>query len=156
MKIIHRVALGVLLSMAHAEIYGTEPYAVTETASSFEETLEGVRLAIEERGLYINNVMDIGAMLDRTGQDLDLGKSPYRQAKTIQFCSAVLSGRMSEEDPRRIVHCPFSIAVYSIQKQPETTFIAYRAFPSGQPAAGEVMKEAAKMMEDIVEAATAW
>ncbi len=69
--------------------------------------------------------MHMNEMLERTGEDLGLGGALYGQAESVEFCSAVLSRKMISEDPRRIVNCPFIIAVYTLPGEPNaTSFIA--------------------------------
>jgi hypothetical protein len=90
-----------------------EDYAVYESESSFEDVMDALKLAIEERGMYINNVMHMGEMLDRTGKDLGMDEQIYTHADSIEFCSAVLSRKMTAEDPTRIVNCPFIVRFVS-------------------------------------------
>ena len=82
-------------------------YAVYESESDFETVMEGAKMAIQERGMYINNVMHMDEMLERTGKDLGMDEKIYEKAHSIEFCSAVLSRKMTSEDPSRIVNCPF-------------------------------------------------
>ncbi len=76
-----------------------EEYAVYESESSFEDVMDALKLAIQERGMYINNVMHMGEMLERTGKDLGMEEPIYTQADSIEFCSAVLSRKMTLENP---------------------------------------------------------
>ena len=131
-------------------------YAVYEADSSFEDVLDALRFGIEERGLYINNVMNMGEMLERTGQDLGADTQIFTRAESIEFCSAVLSRQMTSEDPRLVVNCPFIIAVYTLPDQPDTTYIAHRAIPPAETAASPAMQAVADMLKGLAEAAIAW
>ena len=106
--------------------------------------------------MYINNVMHMGEMLERTGKDLGLGEPIYTRAESIEFCSAILSREMTSEDPARIVNCPFIISVYTLPDREGTTFVAYREVPRDQVDGSAVMAKIAAMLKDVAAAAAAW
>jgi uncharacterized protein (DUF302 family) len=133
-----------------------EEYAVYESESGFSDVMDGLKLAIQQRGMFINNVMHMNEMLERTGEDLGLGGPLYEQAESVEFCSAVLSRKMIAEDPRRIVNCPFIIAVYTLPGEPDKTFVAHRVIPHAQTEQSEAMKEVAAMLKDVAEDAVSW
>ncbi len=133
-----------------------DAYAVYESENDFETVIAGAKLAIQERGMYINNLMHIDEMLERTGQDLGLGGKVYEKAWSIEFCSALLSRRMAAEDPGRIVYCPFILAVYVLPGQPGQTFVAHRTVPETEIRASETMAEIAAMLKGIAEEAVSW
>lgn len=148
--------IGALACVACACGVQAQEYAVYESESSFEDVMDALRLAIEERGMYINNVMHMGEMLDRTGKDLGMEQQIYVRAESIEFCSAVLSRRMTAENPARIVNCPFVAAVYTLPDQPGTTYVVHRSIPAAETAASAVMKEVADMLQGVAEGATSW
>jgi uncharacterized protein (DUF302 family) len=131
-------------------------YAVYESESNFEDVVDALKLAIQERGMYINNVMQMGEMLERTGKDLGMDEVIYTDAEAIEFCSAVLSRKMTSENPSRIVNCPFIIAVYRLPDQPETTYLAHRTFPTEEIEESAVMREVAEMLKAVAEGAASW
>ena len=124
--------------------------------AAFEDVLEGLKAAILERGLYINNVMDMGEMLERTGKDLGMSDPLYLQARNIEFCSAVLSREMTREDPARIVNCPFIVSVYTLPEQPGTTYVAHRTIPLSTQESSAAMARIAAMLKSVSEAAVSW
>lgn len=155
----HRVFHLVLGAALFLPIAATlaEDYAVYESENSFSDVMDGLRLAIEQRGMFINNVMHMNEMLERTGQDLGFENDPlFEQADSIEFCSAVLSRKMISEDPRRIVNCPFIIAVYTLPGEPDTTYVAHRAIPSAETEQSEAMQAVAAMLQEIAEDAVSW
>jgi uncharacterized protein (DUF302 family) len=133
-----------------------DDYAVYESDSSFEDVMDALKLAIQERGLFINNVMHMDEMLQRTGKDLGMDEQIYGQAQSIEFCSAVLSRKMTAEDPRRIVNCPFIVAVYTLPAEPGTTYVAHRVIPAGETEGSAAMQEVADMLHGVAEAAVSW
>ena len=133
-----------------------DAYAVHESESSFEDVMEGAKMAIEERGMYINNVMHMGEMLERTGKDLGLGDKLYEHAESIEFCSAILSRKMITENPARIVNCPFIPSIYNLPGETDKTYVAYRRIPASEIEGSAVMKEVADMLEGIAGAAVDW
>jgi uncharacterized protein (DUF302 family) len=131
-------------------------YAVYESDATFDDVLEALKLAIEERGMYINNVMHMGEMLERTGKDLGMDTPIYGRAESIEFCSAVLSREMTSEEPARIVNCPFIISVYTLPGREGATFIAHREIPKDEVEGSAVMAKVADMLKGVADAAAAW
>jgi hypothetical protein len=152
-----RLACALFLSLAATQAaQAAGGYAVYESSAAFEDVMEGLKAAIGERGMYINNIMHMGEMLERTGKDLGLGDAIYVRAESIEFCSAALSRRMTVEDPARIVNCPFIISAYVLPKAPGKTFVVHREIPPDQVAASAVMAEVADNLKAIAEAAVSW
>ena len=147
-------ALPAVLALHNAQ--AGNGYAVHETSSSFGDVMEGLQSAIQERGMYINNIMHMGEMLERTGKDLGLGEPIFLKAESIEFCSAPLSRKMSTEDPARIVNCPFIVSAYVLPKEPGKTYVVHREIPRDQVAASAVMAEVAENLKGIAEAAVSW
>jgi uncharacterized protein (DUF302 family) len=131
-------------------------YAVYESDAPFEDVIDAVKLAIEERGMYINNVMHMGEMLERTGKDLGMTETIYGQAESIEFCSALLSREMTREEPARIVNCPFIISVYTLPDKEGTTFLAHRVIPQSETDTSAVMAKVSAMLKDVASSAAQW
>ncbi|KXX66044.1 hypothetical protein [Marichromatium gracile] len=129
---------------------------VHQAETSLEAALDGLQAAILERGLYINNVLDLGEMFARTGADLGFTEPVYGEARSVEFCSAVLSREMMREDPTRIVNCPFVVSLYTLPDDPATVHAAYRAIPAELQAASPVMREVAELLDALARAALAW
>lgn len=127
------------------------PYAVYRSSAQFLDVMRALQMAIEERGLYVNTIMHMGDMLARTGKDLGMDRPLFLQAETVQFCSALLSRRMTEENPARIVNCPYLISVYVLPTEPDVTYIAHRRLDQDDP--GPVMDEVEAMLEGLAKAA---
>lgn len=148
------LALSLSLAPAHSSAAGG--YAVYESESAFDDVMDGLKLAIQERGLYINNIMHMGEMLERTGKDLGHDEPIYQRAESIEFCSAVLSREMTAEAPERIVNCPFIISVYSLPGTEGATYVVHREFPEDQVAASAAMAKVATMLKEVAQAAVSW
>jgi len=133
-----------------------EGYAVYESEASFDDVMDALKLAIEERGMYINNVMHMGEMLERTGKDIGTTETIYGRAESIEFCSAVLSREMTREEPARIVNCPFIISAYTLPDREGTTFLAHRIIPQGETETSAVMAKVADMLKDVASSAANW
>jgi uncharacterized protein (DUF302 family) len=110
--------------------------------ANFEQAKENLVMAIEGRGLVVNNVSHVGDMLERTGRDLGSNAKLYGKAEVIEFCSATVSRQMMAANPHNIVFCPYSIAVYTLPGQDDHAWIAYRRLPqqlNGVQAAEELL-----------------
>jgi uncharacterized protein (DUF302 family) len=160
MPVPQRLLPAVALTCALALSPGLSPagsgYAVYESQAPFEDVLDALKLAIEERGMYINNLMHLSQMLERTGKDLGDERPIYGRAESIEFCSAVLSREMTREDPARLVNCPFIVSVYTLPDRTGTTFVAHREIPQDQVAGNAAMAKVAAMLKDVAGAAASW
>lgn len=108
-----------------------EPIAVSTIVGRYEDIRENLVFAIEGRGLVINNIAHVGDMLARTAVDLGKSNRIYGQSEVFEFCSAAVSRTMMEADPRNVVYCPYTIAVYTLPEQTGKVFLAYRMPPPG-------------------------
>ena len=133
-----------------------EAYIVRSTHAAFEDVFDGLKTAIEERGMSVKSVMDIGGMLERTGKDLGITDPIYTQARSVEFCSALLSHEMTRENPARIVNCPLIMSVYQRAGESGTTYVVHRAIPRQEQEASQVMARIATLYNDLSEAATSW
>ncbi len=121
------------------------------TKGDFIEVRDRVVMALENRGLVINYTAKVGNMLARTGRDLGRERRIYADAEVLEFCSAALSRDTMEADPRNIVFCPYSIAVYSLPQVPGTVYLSYRlpvAQGSGQSI--RALRAVEKLLADVV------
>ncbi len=138
-----------------AKSSGTRDYMkVYKTQGRFEDVRDFIKLAITGRGIVINNVSHIGAMLERTGKDLGATKQVYLKAEALEFCSAIVSRDMMEADPHNIVFCPYIIAVYVLPQEPDTVYVSYRR-PTlvGSPESQDSLKAVEALLDDIIQEA---
>ena len=125
--------------------------AIHSTKGSFADVKERVVQAIENRGLVLNYTARIGAMLERTGKDIGAARQIYGDADMLEFCSARVSRDTMEADPRNIVFCPYSIAIYTLPGDRSTVYVAYRrpgTFGSAQSI--QSLRAVEKLLADIV------
>lgn len=92
----------------------------------FTEVKSFLELAIEDRGIKINNVSHIGEMLQRTAAEVGDSTVIYKNAQAIEFCSATLSRNMMKSNPHYIALCPYIIYIYELPQQPGTIHLSYR------------------------------
>jgi uncharacterized protein (DUF302 family) len=123
------------------------PFVTYESELPFETVMQDLQAAIEGQGFYVNNIVHMDKMMERTGKGLGMEKQIFLRAESIEFCSAILSRRMTEEDPRRIVNCPFNISVYVLPSKPDSTYIVHRKVTLGDPS--PVMEEVEQMLESL-------
>ena len=117
------IALGCTIS-ASASDYGD--FKLYSTKSSFDNVRANVEDAIVNRGYVIDYHGFVGKMLNRTGQDVGSSKATYKEAEFFQFCSAVLTRKMTEADPRNIGYCPYVVTVYELASDPGRVYVGYR------------------------------
>ncbi len=142
------LALAIVLLTGTAPLFADpSPYVIYKSRLSFEQVMQDLEMAIADKGFHINKIMHLDRMWERTTKDTDNAKATYAQAKSIEFCSTLLSRRMTAENPQRIVNCPFILSVYVLPSEPETTYIAHRRLTLGDDSA--VMRDAAAMLESL-------
>ena len=156
MSAVLRRLLPLILFASPMSAIAGDAYAVYESENDFETVIEGATMAIQERGMYINNQMHMDAMLERTGKDLGMNEKIYAKATSIEVCSAVLARKMTSEDPRRIVNCPFIVSIYVLPGEPNKTYVAHRRFSNAETESSAVMAEIADMLKGVAEAAIDW
>lgn len=120
------------------------------TKANFESVRDALVTAVEGRGLKINHINHISDMLDRTGKDLGATEHIYLNAEQIEFCSAVLSRKMMAADPRNIVVCPYSIAVYNLPAQPDKIYVLFRKPPAVKSSSKAIFSEVEQLLNDII------
>jgi len=101
---------------------------VYDVAASFEDTTFAVESAIVNRGLVIDLVSHVGAMLERTRAEVG-GDPLFANADVFLFCSAVLSRKMMEADPLNIAFCPYGVFV--TEAADGAVQVGYRHLPDG-------------------------
>jgi len=122
---------------------------VAATGGEQADIRQDLEDAIIGRGLVISAVAHVGDMLARTAADLGFNGSPFIAADVVEFCSALLTHRLTAADPSAIIHCPYRIAVYSLPDRPDTVYLAYT-----KPTASGVTPEleaVEKLLHDLVE-----
>ena len=125
------------------------PVSIYSSEETFEDVIENIKMAIIDRGMLVSGTLHVSDMLNRTGPDL--GYSPvFVKAESVEFCSALISHKMSQAAPENIVICPFTIAVYVTEADPEKVKVAYR-LPLLSGDAGAATDAIIEMLEGIVE-----
>lgn len=141
-----------VLALAFAPpAFAAEHFVLVKTRAKFEDVKDDVVNAVAKRGLVIDYTAYIGAMLDRTAQDVGATKKVYARAEAIQFCSATLSRKTMEVDPANIVFCPYVIVIYSLASDPATVHVGYRRpQPAGSPESRASLKAIGELLAGIV------
>lgn len=98
------------------------------TEDSFEDASFAVESAIIGRGLTIDYVSHVGAMLNRTRADVGSDIELFENAQIFIFCSAVVSRQVMEVDPMNIAHCPYGVFV---TEKDGAVMVGYRDLPDG-------------------------
>jgi len=124
------------------------------TAYSVEADFADVRLdladAVINRGFVIDYEAMIGDMLQRTAADVGANKTIYKDAQTVQFCSATLSRSVMEADPSNIAFCPYVLFVYERADRPGTVTVGFRRQPeSGSDESRKALAAVNALLDEI-------
>lgn len=93
----------------------------------FDDAVFIMEQAITERGLVIDSVSHVGAMLARTKEDVGGTKDLFAHAQIMSFCSAAVSREVMEAKITNIQYCPYNIYIYQMSDDAPVT-IGYREF----------------------------
>ncbi len=148
----------VLFTLGFGGVALGEDYANFKTYSAegeFEEINENVEFAIINQGFKIDYRGYIGKMLKRTGKDIGSSKVIYKDAQFYQFCSANLSRKTMEADPRNIGFCPYIVVVFQLASSADTVHVGYRQLPMvGSDASKQALMNVNKVLDEIAREAT--
>ncbi|CUX79804.1 MAG: hypothetical protein HLUCCA05_09510 [Roseibaca calidilacus] len=121
-------ALGLGLALAMASPAHADGFYTFEAEGSFDDVVFAVEMAITGRGLVIDSVNHIGAMLARTKEDVGGTKDLFAGAQVMSFCSADVSRQVMETDLMNIQHCPYGIYVFQPAEDGAPVMVGYREY----------------------------
>lgn len=133
-------------------------YRVTYMVKAlFDDVREQTIQTINSKGIKINNISYIGAMLNRTGQELGFTKQIYTKGQAFEFCSSTLSRFTMEADPHNIIYCPYIVMVYELADEEGTVYISYRR-PDivGSERSKETLQDVEILLDEIVQGVLSW
>ena len=142
------IGFGLMIAVAgfcHAsemQVSDQGPMVIYQSEESFEDVIDNVKMAIEERGMLVSGTLHVSDMLNRTGPDLGY-KQIFEKAESVEFCSASLSHQMTQLAAENMAICPFTISVYIKVNEPGPVYVAYRR----QQLSGDAAKVTASIHE---------
>jgi len=117
---------------------------------AYDDIKMDIETAIEGKGLKIGAVGDLGDMLARTQADIAKGPTIYKSAHYYQFCSAMLTHKLTAANPNNIGHCPFIMFSYETVAKPGEVVVGYRTVTrTGSAATRAVLDEVDAMFDAI-------
>jgi len=142
------VAAGITLPAAGQE--AADGITVYQLEASFEDVRFDLENAIVNRGLVIDYVSHIGAMLNRTAEDVGGEVKVFTEAQSMLFCSADLSRKAMEADPVNIAYCPYTVFVYEQPDTPGQVSVGYRKLAeTGSDASKAALAAVNGLLDDI-------
>jgi len=132
-----------------------DPVVLYSVQGDYDEVWEDLKMALNERGLVVSSVSHVGEMIDRTGRALGRTRKVFGKANVMEFCSAVISRDMLEQNAHLIAFCPYQIMVYSLPDNERKIYLSYRRpiwnGPSDQGVLDEVEKLVSGIIRDVVD-----
>jgi uncharacterized protein (DUF302 family) len=133
------------------------PVKTVRVSGDFEDIRDGVRQAIEGKGINIAHTLPAGEMLNRTGKDFGIEQNVFLQAETVEFCSARISHRLAQASHENILLCPFTISIYVLSDDPEHVYLSWRRpFSLGDTESQAAVQEMVALIEAIIREASEW
>lgn len=121
---------GLMLSTFAAR--AQEDVTVYQTDAPFEDVAFSVNDAIINLGYVVDHRGNVAQMLRRTAEAVGADKTLYRNAEFLQFCSAVVSRKVMEQDIGNIAYCPYIIFIYEAEAEPGVVNVGFRRLPEGE------------------------
>lgn len=115
---------------------------ITKAGTSFDEINDNVRMAITDDGMIVSGTLHISDMLNRTGKDIGFDKNVFKKSEAVEFCSALISHKMAVVHPANVSMCPFTIAIYELNSEPDVIYLSYRRV--------KLLGDGKKVEDDIV------
>ena len=125
-----------------------EGYYITTTDASFEDTMAALNDAVINRGLVIDYTGQVGEMLARTADAVDM-ETPYLNANYLHFCSAKYTHGVVAANPENIAVCPYIVFAYELKAEPGSIHVGYRK-PIGAPGSESALGEVDSLLREIV------
>ncbi len=128
------------------------PILIYQGGGDYEEIKSNLEEAITGRGIVVTNTLHISRMLERTASDTGLSTKIYAQAESLEFCSILLSYKMSLAHPANMATCPLTISIYQKAGDEAHTYLAFRR-PRLLGKSADVEKAITRLLGGIVEEA---
>jgi|GEM_PF-42742 len=146
------LCLGLSLSLSAAIAKPPLGYKTLTKKASFDDVEFELQNAIIDRGLKVDYIGHVGAMLSRTSKTVGSviksgSKSPYLKAKYYQFCSAKLTHEVVRANPLNISVCPYVVFLFELRTSPGVVHVGYR-IPFAGPS--EVTQKAVAKVEALL------
>lgn len=130
----------ILVALTTAGAAFAQNITTYKSDANFDDTAFAVESAIIGRGLVIDYVSHVGAMLARTGADVGSDIELFKNADVFLFCSATASRSVMEADIMNIAFCPYGVFVADTGDE---IMVGFRDFPEGP------MQEVQALLDDI-------
>ena len=136
---------------------GEPPVKTFKVEGDFADVVDGVRTAIEGKGINIAHTLPASDMLNRTGEAFGIKENVFLHAETIEFCSARISHKLAQANFENILLCPFTISVYELTRDPGHVYLSYRRpFTLPDDNSQAAVQEVVQLIESIITEVTAW
>jgi len=129
---------------------GLEPVVRRSVVADYDQVWDDLTMTLNSRGLVISSVSHVGEMLARTGKALGRTKAIFARANVMEFCSAVISRDMMEDNPHYIAFCPYQIMVYSLPDEPGRVYLAYRRLIWGNGKNRQRLERVEKLLTSLI------
>lgn len=119
--------------------------------AAFDTVFQDLTDAVVNRGLVIDYTGHVDTMLSRTASVAGSGKSPYANARYMQFCSATLTHEAVAADASNISMCPYLLFAYETTAEPGKVVVGFRP-PDlrGDDASKAVKQKVEKLLGEII------
>ena len=161
-KAIAATALAVCIGFSGTALADShEGFAAYSKQGQFDEVLQDLQDAIINRGYVIDYVGNVDLMLERTSEaassvTAEGAKSPYLNAKFVQFCSAKLTHEAVSASPLNLAICPYVTFAFETRSEPGKVTVGYRRpIPGPSKATKKAFGKIEGLLDEITKEAAA-
>ena len=139
----------------------SDGYTIYSKQGDFNDVLQDLQDAIVNRGYVIDYIAHVDMMLLRTGEaagsvTAEGAKSPYKNAKVLQFCASKLTHEAVSASPLNIGVCPYVTFVIETNAEPGKITVGYRRpIPGPSKATKKAFAKIESLLDEIAKEAAA-
>ncbi|MFW8601803.1 DUF302 domain-containing protein [Desulfobacterota bacterium M19] len=126
------------------------PVVIRSVLADYDQVWDDLTTALNNRGLVISSVSHVGEMLTRTGKALGQTKPIFARARVMEFCSAVISRKMMEDNPHYIAFCPYQIMVYTLPAEPGRVYLSFRRLYWGKVKNRQSLQRVENLLSSLI------
>ena len=118
--------LVLVMSWANQSLAAPNWISIYRVEDVWQDINDELKDLIADEGIVISYTSHVSDFLGRTAKDLGTKSTIYKHAQVHLFCKVDVSHRMVKKDPHIIAGCPYGIAVYTLNAEPDVVYLSYR------------------------------
>lgn len=119
--------------------------------AKYQDVRDDILDSVRGKGINIAGVFHASKMLNNTKGVFNFRRNVYKNAEIIEFCSARISHEISRANPLNILLCPFKIAVFNLEKNPDNIHVVYALPETTDKKSKKAIRKIEGLIRSIIE-----